>query len=234
MLRLIVDFDGPIVDISERYYHVYQLCLAEAKRPDRSVCVLSKREFWQLKRSRVPEAEIGRISGLDEEQVVTFVKKRGQMAHALSFLSYDQLIPGAVAALERVQQAGIDLVVLTMRRERELQEAFDRLDLARFFPAERCYCITNDYIKNGDTHDKPLLMAKALATLPPASESWMVGDKEADIVAAKTHQMKSIAVLSGIRDRVQLESYQPDLIVNNLSEAVDIILASPLQTLGKI
>lgn len=234
MLRLIVDFDGPIVDISERYYHVYQLCLAETKRPDRQVRLLSKAEFWQLKRSRIPEVQIGLISGLDEEQAVAFAKKRSQIAHSLSFLAYDQLIPGALTALERVQQAKVkvDLVVLTLRRERELKEAFDRLGLARFFPPERCYCITNDYLKTGDTHDKPLLMAKALAELPPASESWMVGDKEADIVAAKRHRLKAIAVLSGIRDRVQLESYEPDLIVNNLSEAVDIVLRSALQPLN--
>jgi len=30
--------------------------------------------------------------------------------------------------------------------------------------------------------------------------------------------------LCGIRDRTQLEMHQPDLIANNLSEAVEIIL----------
>ena len=30
-MRIITDFDGPIMDLSDRYYHVYQLCLAQVK-----------------------------------------------------------------------------------------------------------------------------------------------------------------------------------------------------------
>ena len=40
-------------------------------------------------------------------------------------------------------------------------------------------------------------MGKALRELPAACELWMLGDTEADIVAATTHQVKVIAVLSG-------------------------------------
>lgn len=54
----------------------------------------------------------------------------------------------------------------------------------------------------------------------------MVGDTEADIVAAQTHNVKVIGVLSGIRDRQRLEHYQPNLIVNNLQEAVEAISTS--------
>jgi phosphoglycolate phosphatase-like HAD superfamily hydrolase len=72
--------------------------------------------------------------------------------------------------------------------------------------------------------DKPLLMARALAELPPAADTWMIGDTEADITAAKKHNIKIIGVESGIRDRHQLESYQPDLILPDLKTAVDFIL----------
>ena len=61
MLRLITDFDGPIIDVSERYYRVYKLCLLENQRPDQLVQQLSKTEFWELKRARVPEKQIGII-----------------------------------------------------------------------------------------------------------------------------------------------------------------------------
>ncbi|MBW4488696.1 MAG: HAD hydrolase-like protein [Trichocoleus desertorum ATA4-8-CV12] len=75
-------------------------------------------------------------------------------------------------------------------------------------------------------------MAQALQELPPAIETWMVGDTEADIVAAQTYGVKVMAVLSGIRDRAQLERYQPNLIVNNLSEAVEVILDQFWQQTG--
>lgn len=221
MLRLITDFDGPIMDVSERYYRVYQFCLAETRRTEQPVQELPKAEFWKLKRARVPERQIGMLSGLDEAQAQSFAKLRKQTVHTLPYLKYDKPIPGAIAALEVVQQAGIDLAIMTMRRTKELEDAFSRYDLERFFPKDRCYCLSDDYVKVADVEDKPPLMERALAELPPATDIWMVGDTEADIIAAKTHGIKVISVLSGIRDRDRLAEHQPDLILNNLTEAVE-------------
>ena len=236
MMRLITDFDGPIVDVSERYYRVYRFCLEQTRRPEQSVVQLDKAIFWQLKRSRVPETEVGRLSGLDAGQAKEFAHLRRQTVHTQPYFGDDCLVPGAVAALEKVQQAGVDLAVMTMRRVRELDYAFDRFDLGRFFPKDRCYCLTDDYVKTRDVDDKPLLMEKALSELPPAVETWMVGDTEADIITAKNHGVKIVAVLCGIRDRAQLEFYQPDLIVQDLSAAVDMFLqsASPQPSSAKI
>ncbi|MBK1988814.1 HAD family hydrolase [Sphaerospermopsis aphanizomenoides BCCUSP55] len=225
MLRLITDFDGPIMDVSERYYQVYQLCLQKTKYPDQEVTQLSKAEFWQLKRSHTPEKYIALKSGLNEEQAQEFTKIRKQTVHTQPYFQYDILVPGALDALAKVQQAGIDLVVMTMRRVRELDYAIDKYNLGNFFPENRRYCLSNDYVKTRDIEDKPLLMTRAVAELPPAANTWMVGDTEADIAAAKKHDIKMIAVESGIRDRLQLESYQPDLIVKNLLTAVNMILS---------
>jgi phosphoglycolate phosphatase-like HAD superfamily hydrolase len=224
MLRLITDFDGPIIDVSERYYRVYQFCLEKTRRPDQVVQELPKAEFWQLKRARVPEKQIAFNSGLDEAQAQKFDQLRRQTVHTQPYFEYDILAPGAVDALLKIQQAGIDLAVMTMRRVRELDYAFQKHDLGRFFPENRCYCLSNDYVKTRDIEDKPLLMARALKELPSVADTWMVGDTEADITAAKTHGVKVIAVESGIRDRTQLELYHPDLIVKDLSAAVDLIL----------
>ncbi|MEH2166605.1 MAG: HAD family hydrolase [Nostoc sp.] len=224
MLRLITDFDGPIIDVSERYYRVYQFCLEKTRRRDQVVQELPKVEFWQLKRSRVPEKQIALNSGLDEAQAQEFAQLRRQTVHTEPYFHYDTLAPGAVDALLKIQQAGIDLAVMTMRRFRELDYAFQKHDLGRFFPENRCFCLTNDYVKTRDIEDKPLLMARALKELPPSADTWMVGDTEADITAAKNYGIKVMAVESGIRDRTQLELYDPDLIVKDFSAAVDLVL----------
>lgn len=224
MLRLITDFDGPIIDVSERYYHVYQFCLEKTRRPSQVVQELPKAEFWELKRSRVPEKQIALNSGLDAAQAQEFAQLRRQTVHTEAYFNYDTLAPGAVDALLKIQQAGIDLAVMTMRRVRELDYAFKKYDLGKFFPENRCYCLSNDYVKTRDIEDKPLLMARALKELPPATDTWMVGDTEADITAAKNYGIKVMAVESGIRDRTQLELYHPDLIVQDFSTAVDIVL----------
>ena len=226
MLRLITDFDGPIMDVSERYYCVYQYCLQQTKLAEQTVNQLSKSEFWQLKRSQVPERQIATMSGLTEEQAQTFARLRKQTVHTMPYLKYDQPVPGAIATLEKIKNLGFDLVVMTMRRERELNAALEKYDLGRFFSEDRRYCLSNDYIKTKDTEDKPKLMAKALQELPIASDVWMVGDTEADLIAAKTHKIKAIGVLSGIRNSSRLSIHQPDLIVKNLAEAVEAIVAN--------
>ncbi|KYC37778.1 haloacid dehalogenase [Scytonema hofmannii PCC 7110] len=232
MLRIITDFDGPIIDVSERYYRVYEYCLQKIRRPGQQVRELSKAEFWQMKRSRVPEKQIGVISGLDEAQAQEFSQLRKQTVHTQPYFEYDTLAHGAVETLSKVQSAGIDLVVMTMRRERELDYAFKKYDLGRFFPETRCYCLSNDYIKTRDTDDKPLLMARAIRELPPAINTWMVGDTEADIISAKKQGIKVIAVECGIRDRAQQELYHPDLIVKDFSSAVNSLLEQSLQPIS--
>ncbi|MGK7948713.1 MAG: HAD family hydrolase [Xenococcaceae cyanobacterium] len=225
MLRIITDFDGPLIDVSDRYYYVYQNCLQHAKEPNHKIKQLSKVEFWRLKRARVPEVKIGLISGLNLEQAIQFAHRRRKIVHSLPYLKHDRILPGVIQTLEKIQKLNIDLAIVTMRREKELVTAFNKYNLARFFRSDRRYCLPNNYDKNSDIEDKLKLMTKALGELTPATEVWMIGDTEADIVAAKRNKVKVIGVLSGIRDRIQLEHYQPDFIVNNFSEAVELVIA---------
>ncbi|MDJ0707001.1 MAG: HAD family hydrolase [Leptolyngbyaceae cyanobacterium MO_188.B28] len=229
MLRIITDFDGPIMDVSERYYRVYQFCLAEARDTNQPVNQLTKEEFWRLKRAQVPERQIGILSGLYEDQARQFAQLRRQTVHTLPYLVHDKPVPGAIAALTRIQQSGVHLVVMTMRRVKELDAALEQYELGRFFPPDCRYCLSNHYVKTQDIEDKPLLMKQALEELSPAAQTWMVGDTEADIAAAKQHGVPAIAVLSGIRNKTQLSAHEPDQIVRDLGEAVDRIFEQTLQ-----
>jgi phosphoglycolate phosphatase-like HAD superfamily hydrolase len=226
MLRIITDFDGPIMDVSERYYQVYLLCVEQTKAPGQEIQVLSKAEFWALKRSKIPETTIGIKSGFTEEQAHQFSQRRKELVHQLTYLKFDQIIPTAIEALTKIQQHGIDLAVMTMRRDRELEYAFGQAPLAQFFPNDRRYNLSNDYVKTKDELDKPLLMSRAIQELPVVDRTWMIGDTEADIAAAKSQNIPFIGVLSGIRDQHTLEKYQPDVIVTDLQAAVALILDS--------
>jgi phosphoglycolate phosphatase-like HAD superfamily hydrolase len=233
MLRIITDFAGPIMDVSERYYQTYLFCLNSVSRSGQATTTLSKDEFWRLKRSQVPERQIGQISGLDETQSLEFARIRRQTVHSQPYLVYDVPVVGAIATLERLHQSNIELVTMTMRRVKELDEALNRYDLGKFFAPDRRYCLSNDYSKTNDIVDKTQLMSRALLELPPA-DTWMVGDTEADILSAKASGIPVIGVLSGIRDRTQLQHHEPDWIVDNLGAAVEVILSqsSSLKTVG--
>ncbi|MBF2098609.1 MAG: HAD family hydrolase [Gloeomargaritaceae cyanobacterium C42_A2020_066] len=225
MLRIITDFDGPLVDVSERYYQVYRFCLAQIGRPEQAITCLDKSTFWALKRARVPETEVGRRSGLSEEQARVFSQLRQATVHTHPYFEFDQLQPGVIALLGHLRDQGIDLAVLTMRRQSELAFALNQFGLGELFTEERRFCLPEPYQKTRDDLDKPLLMAQALQILPPAATTWMVGDTEADLVAAQIHGLPVVAVLNGIRDRERLATYQPVQIVDDLEAAVTWIAA---------
>jgi phosphoglycolate phosphatase-like HAD superfamily hydrolase len=222
-MRIITDFDGPIMDLSDRYYHVYQLCLDRVKLPNQSIRVLTKTEFWTYKRARISEQQVGIESGLTPAQAEIFKQIRDRFAHQLQYLSLDRVVPGAIAALEQIQAAGIELIVMTLRRTSELNVAFEQYHLARFFAPEHRYCLADDYQKQGDIQDKTQLMAQALAELESDPNTWMIGDTETDIIAAQTHLIRVIGLLSGIRNHAGLAQYQPDYILPDLAGAVDFI-----------
>ncbi|HEY9887103.1 MAG TPA: HAD family hydrolase [Candidatus Obscuribacterales bacterium] len=230
MLRIFTDFDGPIMDVSERYYQVYQYCLAEAQEPGQRVTVLSKSEFWRLKRAQVPERQIGCLSGLHDDQARQFAHLRRQHVHSHAYLKHDRPIPGAVTALQQIQAIASDFAVVTMRRHQALSFALAQYDLDHFFPPAARYCLPDNYVKTHDVIEKIRLMEKALTELPPATETWMVGDTEADIAAARAHDLPVVGVLSGIRDRDRLALYAPDFIVDNLQEAVATIASHAKRT----
>jgi phosphoglycolate phosphatase-like HAD superfamily hydrolase len=200
------------------------MCLECIQQPQQVINTLSKAEFWQLKRARIPEWQIGIRSGLEEAQAKNFAQLRRENVHKQEYLNLDRPIPEVKDILAKLQFLNVEIVVMTMRRVDELNEPLQRCDLAQFFPENRRYCLSNDYQKTTDVQDKPLLMAKAIAELPPAETVWMVGDTEADIAAAKSQNIRIIGVLSGIRDRSTLETYQPNFIVDDLKAAAKLIL----------
>ena len=223
--RIFTDFDGPIMDVSERYYQVYLHCLEKICQPQQIVKTLSKSEFWELKRSQVPEKDIANLSGFtDEKQQVAFAHLRRATVHTHPYFTYDRLLENSISALEKAQSAGYDLAVMTMRRRRELEPVLGQYNLRRFFKSDRIFCLDDDYVKTIDTQDKPKLMKIAQASLPEVDEHWMIGDTEADILAAQSYHIPAIAVLSGIRNQIQLEKYQPQKILTNLTAAIDKIV----------
>jgi phosphoglycolate phosphatase-like HAD superfamily hydrolase len=224
MLRIFTDFDGPIMDVSERYYQVYRYCLEQAREVNQPVTELSKAEFWQLKRAQVPERHIGQLSGLHDDQARHFAQLRRDTVHSLEYLPYDRVFPAAIAALEQLQALGCDLVVMTMRRRYTLDLVLRQEGMDRFFAPDHRYCLADDYVKEPDVLEKPRLMAQAQAQLPPCSQSWMIGDTEADIAAARSQSVPVVGVLSGIRNRERLLAYGPDAIVEDLPQAVATIL----------
>lgn len=223
-MRLILDFDGVIADLSERYYRVYCWSLLQIATPDQNITPLSKAEFWQLERRKTPRIEIAFQSGLTGSQGEQYLQLRKHHAHALENMVHDKIIMGSLEALQIAKNLGWEIMTVTMRRQRELAEVI-RLNpvLENYLPGDRRFTKANSAEHDRDLNQKPILLKQTLDALPPAEITWMVGDTEADIRAAQSCNIPVIAVTSGIRDHQILETYHPDYITENLLAAVQLI-----------
>ncbi len=225
-MRVFTDFDGPIMDVSERYYRVYRFCVQRLAQPQLHLHQLSKDEFWQAKRDRVPERDIALRTGFPSHLADQFVELRQAHVHSAPFFSYDQLQADAHSALDYLARHGIELATMTMRRHKELQPVLTAHKLDVYFPRAYRYCLTDSYRKTDDVADKTQLMAQAIAELPPATLTWMIGDTEADIIAGRKNNVPTIAITGGIRSRQALLPYRPPLILPNLTAAAQHIVAN--------
>jgi phosphoglycolate phosphatase len=120
--------------------------------------------------------------------------------------------PGLIAALDRLQDAGLKLAVCTNKPEMLAKRLLDGLGLRDRFAA----------VSGGDTfsvrkpHAEHLLSTVANAG-GVAERAVMVGDSLNDILVARNALVPSIAVPFGYSD-VPIESLSPDRIIKHFDE----------------
>ncbi|WP_045442534.1 MULTISPECIES: HAD family hydrolase [unclassified Picosynechococcus] len=221
-LTLFCDFDGPLVDVSERYYGTYQAALQHTQQiyAQQGIAIplkyLGKDQFWQMKRQRVSDIEIAIQSGLQEEQIAFFLDHVRTIVNDEALLHLDKMQGGVNWSLALLHSYGVKLVLVTLREEQQVRKMLDQYGLKRLFSG--IYGSDDRhtaYVNNVDV--KTALLKEAIAEQGELSDQWlMVGDTEADIIAAKNMNIPAIAVTCGIRDTAYLKTYQPDHYCNDL------------------
>ena len=121
---------------------------------------------------------------------------------------------GMLELLTHLKAGGRKLGIVTAKRRKTLQLAFDVLPLERVLDV----VVAGDETERQKPHPEPLL--RALAQLDArASTAAYVGDSPFDIQAAKAGGLTAIAATWGrIHDRDRLEREEPDHIVETPEE----------------
>lgn len=234
------DFDGPIVDVSNRYYSTYKMGLAEvraayhAQGMSVSLHVLSKAQFWQMKQERTPDPEIAMRSGLRDKQIDLFLERVQQIVNQPELLHQDQLQSGVKWALALLQAQGVRLVLVTLRRQSQALQMLHRYGLAHLFSQIRGADDDHAAYLNQAEHKKQLLtqaMTDAYSGLPGTysrtqSTAWMIGDTEADILAGQALGIPTIALTCGIRSQTYLQRFTPTQIHADLLSAAHYLAQS--------
>jgi phosphoglycolate phosphatase-like HAD superfamily hydrolase len=214
---LFFDLDGPLLDVSPRYVRLHHALLAQA-----GLAGMGADRYWERKRAACPEETILQELGAGE-QAADYLRRRLELIESPEYLRHDRPWPWAQGSLARLGAVG-PLVLVTARANRPLLlEQLDRLGLAAFFhevlsaPAGRRVDV-----------QKAELIGDYLARHGHAPRGhWMIGDTEADVGAGRLTGQRTVAVLSGIRNRALLLQASPDFLLDDIRALYSIVGPPP-------
>ncbi|MFA6260432.1 MAG: HAD family hydrolase [Bacteroidia bacterium] len=195
-----LDFDGTLIDVSEKYYRTYLDILTDDNQRS-----LDKYLYWELKRSKMPEKLIHQISGA---VVPDFSNKRKRIIETDSYQKFDVLIPGADETLRTLSGKG-KLILVTLRHSHEhVLKQLKNLGIHDYFEA---------ILSSGNEEEpkwkiKQEMIQRYFNQILP-EESVLIGDTETDILAGKAFNFKTVGVLSGMRNYDYLSKVNPDVIL---------------------
>ena len=194
------DLDGTIIDVSIRHHTVYKECIEECGgRPlDRAV-------YWRQKRAKVSWSDLLVESDVGANLLPQFMDKFIAKIEAPAYLTLDTVVPGALEALHTLPHK--KYLVSLRRSEAALTKELKNLGLITEF----------EQVLSGHTEQEGADLKVALIKPLGITEAVLIGDTEADILAAQRLGFRSVAVLSGIRNRQILADLKPDHIIQGIS-----------------
>ncbi|WP_404784731.1 HAD family hydrolase [Altericista sp. CCNU0014] len=231
-LTVFCDLDGPLIDVSRRYYKTYQLAIAETQAyfqvQGRSLLLtpLSESQFWQMKQERMPDEDIAFCSGLRYEQIDLFLSNVLEIVNQPILLQEDRLQPGVRRSLEQLRQRGVRLSLVTLRCQMEAQQLLQELNLAHHFDyicgAEDRFSAYQNYAAG-----KQAILENLIRNAnDDSSQFWVIGDTEADVLAGQALGLSTVALTCGIRSHAYLQRLEPTTVLPDLPAAVCYLLAN--------
>lgn len=209
LTSIFIDLDGPILDISRRHYIVYKNIIKKL-----GGCPMARKPYWALKRDRADLGRILKLSGLKTRKL-NFKRLWLDLIEDNSFLKYDRVFPSAKSALKLLKKE-YKLILVTLRKSSlNLRRQLNKLKLRGLFDLILCQSGNN-----GDWRIKYRLIKNSNEL---KMNSVVIGDTEIDILAGKRLGIKTIALLSGIRNREALAKYNPDYTAGSLKGAIRLI-----------
>ena len=166
---------------------------------------------------------------LDRDGVINRAVVRDGHPHAPASMEEIEFLPGVGSAIERLQQAGFRVIVVTNQPDvgkgrvaRETVEAMHAV-VARAFAVDAVkVCYHTDQDACHCRKPKPgLLLEAAQEWHVDLKASILVGDRWRDIEAGKAAGCKTVWIRSAYDERAVQE---PDAIVDSLEEASRVII----------
>lgn len=200
--KLILDFDGTVVDDANRHWRVFM---------EVTGLWIEKDKYWALRRIGNTNADVLRNCGsedvfdLDEFRILIEDKE---------YLTLDRLIPKD----ETLQYlcCHFEVILCTIRSDKKnLEWQVDNLGIRNYL--HRMVVIPHQEL---NFHKSKAMSLRAFLGTDFASTDIIIGDTEVDVRTGRELGIRTYAVESGIRCREYLQKLYPDLILSDLNQLV--------------
>ncbi|MFC1772114.1 HAD family hydrolase [Pseudomonadota bacterium] len=216
-MQIYLDLDGPVLDVSHRYYLIYSDLLKQA-----DYLPFDHDSYWSLKRLSITEAAIVQRN-MPECGVSDYLARRAQLLEDSTYLVYDLLQPGILDTL-KLWSKQHRLYLVTLRRNRmALMSQLKLLGINGVF--EEVFC-AQDADQGWETKCEWIR-----SNCVTSSEAVIVGDTEVDVLAGHAAGIQTVSVTCGIRSRRFLEQLSPHLLLSNIAGLCPEDLFPPVDTI---
>ncbi|MBT3666093.1 MAG: HAD family hydrolase [Opitutae bacterium] len=209
--KLFSDLDGPILDVSTKYYQIYVDIVKEL-----SGTPISKEAYWQNKRNKVPESTTLIASDLDPDDLSYYQKIRKEKIETNAYLTYDKVWPELLLYISNSPLRGKITLVTFRKNPRTLKKELCDLGISSWF---KDVLSINGDVNHRDRHEGKVNLIRD--HYKKDLNGFFIGDTETDIRAGKVLGLKSIAVTFGIRNADILMREEPDIILNSPAALVN-------------
>ena len=203
---ILLDLDGTLVDSKAAYLEAAKTAFSALGC--RTFDATLVKEIPKRLEQKLPIDDL--LQGINADKFLTIYLKAYYRATATK----TRLMPNITETLEKLSEKG-RLALITMRHvpEKMVIQELENLGIAKNF----AYVVTALDTRN--PKPSPEAYAKCSEHLNIEScECAVVGDSVADIRAGKAAGAKTVAVLSGLFSREELEKEEPDLILESVEE----------------
>jgi phosphoglycolate phosphatase-like HAD superfamily hydrolase len=211
--QVFLDLDGPVLDGKDKHYHCYRSILERfGFKP------IDIDEYWEKKRALVNRRDLLKISGA-EAIYDDFLAAWLLLIESPNMLALDKVQAGAVDCLRSWKERGIELTLVTMRKNKQALEAqLNSTGLHQHL----------DAVLVCDHADSGVGKADAVRNLfqgkvKKGGALW-IGDTEADWEAAKSLGCDVVLLSNGLRNEAYLKTLEGAVVRPSITLVKDEVL----------
>lgn len=210
------DLDGPLLEVSEKYYRAYaDIIVEQGGQPIVKEC------YWELKRQRTPATELLRLSAVPLLPVNLFIGNWAARVESRDYLLFDRLQPGAADTVDLLAER-YALVLVTLRRSRELL----LWQLAEVGLLSKLAAVLSSGEERTPRWRVKYDLVAAHYRGEPPDCCWFIGDTETDMEAGRHLGARTIAVTNGIRSPAILLQSSPDFLIPTIDKIASTSILS--------